>query len=266
MESADIKYICVVDFEATCVQGMKGFYPHEIIEFPGVLIDAQSRLIISTFHSFVKPTIWPVLSEFCRNLTGITQDSINNAETFDHVLQMFMKWIYGTIKEESFVILTDGCWDMTKFLYLQCLISHIEFPCWAENFIDIKLTYKIYNSKKEKPRLMGMLQSYGLIFEGHLHSGKDDAYNIARLAIAMLNADCILLCNTGMNAKSKKYLEYQLSSYFKKQKNNKKKHQKRVYQKEDLSEIYNDGQMDIDPDLEESEFILLKYKSKRLKF
>lgn len=43
-----IQYICVIDFEATCLEhNDKDFYPHEIIEFPAVLINTQACSIVS---------------------------------------------------------------------------------------------------------------------------------------------------------------------------------------------------------------------------
>ena len=44
----------------------------EIIEFPVVLIDVKSKSIKSEFHMYVKPTLDPVLTPFCTELTGIT--------------------------------------------------------------------------------------------------------------------------------------------------------------------------------------------------
>ena len=44
-----------------------------------------------------------------------------------------------------------------------------------------------------------MLEAYGLTFEGQLHSGKDDAHNIAQLVLAMLKKKCYLACNSEMH-------------------------------------------------------------------
>jgi 3'-5' exoribonuclease 1 len=40
------EYIAVVDFEATCNTNQGNNYPHEIIEFPIVLIDVQQQMIV----------------------------------------------------------------------------------------------------------------------------------------------------------------------------------------------------------------------------
>ncbi len=40
------EYIAVVDFEATCDTNQGNNYPHEIIEFPIVLINVQQQTIV----------------------------------------------------------------------------------------------------------------------------------------------------------------------------------------------------------------------------
>ena len=70
------EYIAVVDFEATCHANQGNNYLHEIIEFPIVLIDAQRQMIVDKFQSYCRPTINPILSNFCTELTGIEQVSL----------------------------------------------------------------------------------------------------------------------------------------------------------------------------------------------
>jgi DNA polymerase III alpha subunit (gram-positive type) len=70
-------YICILDFEATCWDNSRD---HEIIEFPSVLLkwnDDNEITIVDEFQIFVKPKKYPVVSEFCRKLTGITQEIVN---------------------------------------------------------------------------------------------------------------------------------------------------------------------------------------------
>lgn len=93
----------VLDIEGTCELGTDFNYPNEIIvgnhshldafphlihlrkisqEFPVCLLQwvdrsneglASELRVVDEFRSFVKPTWKPVLSEFCKELTGITQ-------------------------------------------------------------------------------------------------------------------------------------------------------------------------------------------------
>ncbi|CAC5366694.1 ERI2 [Mytilus coruscus] len=65
-------YLVVLDFESTCWQDGK-FRTQEIIEFPAVLLNTSTGKIESEFQFYVQPQEQPTLSEFCRQLTGITQ-------------------------------------------------------------------------------------------------------------------------------------------------------------------------------------------------
>ena len=84
------RYLVVVDFEATC-DGNIAFevYPHEIIEFPAVIVDTQNFAIVGEFRSLVRPKRNPILSSFCTKLTSITQTEINHASPFPAVMRDF---------------------------------------------------------------------------------------------------------------------------------------------------------------------------------
>ncbi|KAF9192291.1 hypothetical protein BGZ51_005860 [Haplosporangium sp. Z 767] len=85
-------YLCF-DVEATCEEGFSFEFPNEVIEFPVVLMDGSSLEIVDEFHSYVRPTNRPILSNFCKELTGISQETIDNAPTFIEVLALFEDWL-----------------------------------------------------------------------------------------------------------------------------------------------------------------------------
>lgn len=43
------------------------------VEFPAVLLDLSNGAIVDQFQQYVKPSQHKVLSDFCKQLTGITQ-------------------------------------------------------------------------------------------------------------------------------------------------------------------------------------------------
>ncbi len=45
-------YVCVIDYEATCTENSLG-YPHEIIEFPVVLVNMKTLSIVKYFYAFL---------------------------------------------------------------------------------------------------------------------------------------------------------------------------------------------------------------------
>lgn len=196
-------YICVVDFEATCEEDNPSDFHHEIIEFPMVLINTHTLEIVDSFQEYVKPELNPQLSDFCVKLTGITQKMVEEADVFPAVLQRVVDWLQerelGT--KYKYAILTDGAWDMSKFLNIQCRLSKIRYPQFAKKWINIRKSYgNFYKVPRTQTKLSTMLEKLGLKYEGRPHSGLDDSKNIARIALRMLQDGCQLRVNERIHA------------------------------------------------------------------
>ena len=73
--ASKLKYLLVLDFEATCGEGGFPRDQMEIIEFPTIMYDLEEKEEVGRFHEYVKPIIRPQLTEYCTKLTGITQVS-----------------------------------------------------------------------------------------------------------------------------------------------------------------------------------------------
>uniref|UniRef100_UPI00398E653A 3'-5' exoribonuclease 1 isoform X1 n=2 Tax=Pristiophorus japonicus TaxID=55135 RepID=UPI00398E653A len=196
-------YICVIDFEATCEENNPPEYLHEIIEFPIALVNSRTLEIEDTFQEYVKPELKPKLTEFCTKLTGITQDMVDKAGSFPDVLQRAVDWMrekeLGT--KCRYAVLTDGSWDMCKFLNVQCHLSSIEYPRFAKKWINIRKSYgNFYKVPRTQTKLTSMLEKLGMKYEGRPHSGLDDSRNIARIAIRMLQDGYELRVNERLHA------------------------------------------------------------------
>jgi len=93
-------------------------------------------------------------------------------------------------------VFTCRPWDMSRFLYMQCMSSNIAYPRWAKRWVNIRKVFcNAYHV--QRAGVSTMLEILGLAFEGHPHSGIDDARNIARI-LAQLIADG---CNVYENEK-----------------------------------------------------------------
>ena len=78
---------------------------------------------------------------------------------------------------------------MSRFLYMQCLSSNIAYPHWAKRWVNIRKVFcNAYHV--QRTGLSTMLEILGLAFEGHQHSGIDDARNIARVLAQLINDGC----------------------------------------------------------------------------
>lgn len=57
-------YLCCID---------QPYIINVIVEFPAVLLNTLTGVVESEFHYYVMPEEQPMLSDFCKQLTGITQ-------------------------------------------------------------------------------------------------------------------------------------------------------------------------------------------------
>ncbi|CAC5366693.1 ERI2 [Mytilus coruscus] len=198
-------YLVVLDFESTCWQDGK-FRTQEIIEFPAVLLNTSTGKIESEFQFYVQPQEQPTLSEFCRQLTGITQDQVDNGIPLNLCVRKFVRWL-DSLREKKGVVFTqpstetDKChlativtwsdWDLGVCLYNELRRKQIGRPCQLNSWIDLRATYRKFYSRKPNG-LNGALKDLGIDFEGREHSGLHDSRNTAILAYRMIQDGCIL--------------------------------------------------------------------------
>lgn len=187
-------YYVVLDFEATCDQG-PGPEPQEIIEYPSLLLDGRGLEPVDEFQSFVRPLHHPVLTPFCTELTGITQDQVDAAPYFPEVFEAHCQWLarHGLDVDcdgrgSSFAFMLCGDWDLKKMLPRQCRACDPPIRSIPESFrrwINIKEPFADYMCLRKSPGLAGMLRKLDLEFAGRPHRGIDDCRNIARVVRRM---------------------------------------------------------------------------------
>eukprot|EP00455_Lapot_gusevi_P007605 TRINITY_DN1323_c0_g2_i3.p1 TRINITY_DN1323_c0_g2~~TRINITY_DN1323_c0_g2_i3.p1 ORF type:complete len:221 (+),score=41.13 TRINITY_DN1323_c0_g2_i3:172-834(+) len=183
-------YLAVLDFEATCDED-RSFSPHEIIEFPIVVFDTATLEDVATFHMYVKPQHRPVLTRFCTQLTGITQDMVDNGGLWNDVFEGVQKFLaeHGLVHNDpataNFAFVTCGDWDLKTMLPAQCSLFGQDIPPCFHQWINIKFQFE--SCYKSRARGMTeMLDRLGLPLEGRHHSGIDDVKNIMRVAKQMI--------------------------------------------------------------------------------
>lgn len=181
-------YILVLDFEATCEEVTPPDYVYEIIEFPVVLVDTHLLRPMAEFHSFVRPREKPILSDFCTALTGIGQEEIDAAPTLDRVIALFEKWFLRTVPPHANVIFaTDGSADLQHFMFHQAIgILGYRFPPVFFHWIDVKKLFSTF-FQCHPGKIKAMLDVLQRPMQGRLHSGLDDARNVASIVIGLLH-------------------------------------------------------------------------------
>ncbi len=183
--------ICVLDFEATCIESPNVLEPLEIIEFPSVLLeasaDAKVLTIISQFQAYVKPRSNPTLTPFCTQLTGITQSMVDAGVPFLDALACHTRWLTDSLGEvptpDNVLFITCGDWDLKTMLPIQCAADGIQVPPHFHEWINLKklIPRQFKESRAIVSHMGGLLSFYGLHFIGRPHSGIDDCRNIARV-------------------------------------------------------------------------------------
>ncbi|THD23542.1 ERI1 exoribonuclease 3 [Fasciola hepatica] len=186
------KYFLILDFEATCDKNRK-ITPTEIIEFPVIKMDSESLIFERIFHYYVQPKVHADLTDFCTELTGITQDMVDGQPCLEDVLKKFDDFLRDEqllLPENNFAFVTCGDWDLKKMLPSQCQYLNIPLPSYFGQWINIKQIY--CDVMGTFPRgLTDMARGLRLPMQGRLHSGIDDCRNIASVLCALIRLGAI---------------------------------------------------------------------------
>lgn len=171
--------LIICDLEATCWDEPERRAEMEIIEIGAVRM-LQGR-IVSSFSSFVRPINHPLLSNFCTQLTSITQSQVDHAETLPTVFARFLDWI----GPESFIFCSWGQYDLHQF-QLDTQRHQLSWPLALNRHLNLKHAFARW--RQVKPCGMERaLQLVQLPLVGTHHRGIDDARNIAQLTRLMLD-------------------------------------------------------------------------------
>lgn len=171
----------IVDLEATCWEDRRN-QPNEIIEIGAVCVDTNMN-VLGEFCQFIRPKVNPVLSEFCIQLTSITQDDVNSAEPFPLVIDAFKQWIQNHGKE--YILCSWGNYDRVQFKN-DCDLHGLD-SSWTNSHISLKHQYGKIKGMRRPIGMKGALTREGFELEGVHHRGIDDARNIVKIFIKYFN-------------------------------------------------------------------------------
>ncbi len=167
----------IFDLEATCWKGWDKSR-NETIEIGAVLIN-EKKEILSEFCSFIKPLKYPILSNFCKELTSITQEQIDNSEYFSKVIEDFKEWI--SQGGNDYVLCSWGFYDRKQF-ESDCEIHGINKE-WINKHISLKHQYAKIKKLKRAIGMKNALINEKFKLKGTHHRGIDDARNISKIFI-----------------------------------------------------------------------------------
>jgi len=175
-----VKTILVIDLEATCwLPGEKGNQDTEIIEIGAAYLHMmQNKYRVERIASiFVQPR-YATISEFCTQLTGITQRKLDSeGVTFESAMDRLKKW---ATPDRKWPVSWASFGDFDRILMAgQCRGFDVTNPLSPTHF-NIKTLHSLMEGCKDVG-LKKAMESFKLEFEGRQHSGLDDAVNAARL-------------------------------------------------------------------------------------
>lgn len=130
-------------------------------EIAAVLLNLKSGTIESEFHRYVKPAWDPSLSEYCRNLTGISQELINRQSSFRIVCKAFIDWLkqISIVKQLHYCTSPDpqnvqyNCctaafcsWNncnLKQYFRMDCERNTIEWPIELKAWVDARKIFQV---------------------------------------------------------------------------------------------------------------------------
>lgn len=170
-----------LDIEMNCndkrCENSGGF---EIISIGAVKVIDRKIIYNDTFYSTVKPKNNPILSDFCKEITNLTQQEIQNSYPLKVVLKNFDVWVGG----KSTVFVTWGREDIRALkrdsknsgLRLE-IINRIR-----NKNVDFQLEFCTFKLKRKNLiSLIKAVEGYDMTLEGQYHNPKDDAINTAKV-------------------------------------------------------------------------------------
>ena len=168
----------IYDLEATCWRGRPPHGVNEVIEIGAYKVN-QLGEVLDVFNKFIKPTVNPILSDFCRQLTSISQSDVDKSKTFPHVIQEFQDWI--NVQEEDYNLCSWGKFDI-QLLKNDCKLHKLEYD-WLDNNINVKGQYHEIKGEHKLTGLKNTIKHEGMEFTGIHHRATSDAENLAKIFI-----------------------------------------------------------------------------------
>lgn len=166
----NINYI-VLDLEATCDD--KTQIQSEIIEIGAVKLDENLKLV-GEFQIFIKPILNPILTDFCKDLTKIEQNDVDNGSSFKEALEKFLDFCGN-----DYYLTSWGFYDKNQFIK-DCQLHQLE-TTWTDQHISLKHQHQKFLKLRKGVGVQKALSGINETFEGTHHRGIDDARNITKI-------------------------------------------------------------------------------------
>eukprot|EP00980_Cylindrotheca_fusiformis_P022626 scaffold9523_cov103-Cylindrotheca_fusiformis.AAC.3 len=228
-----LDYIVVMDFEWTADNKAKMLPIAEITQFPAVIMKLEDRkwvkqnsfstvverqspialpvdlsipcfsnrvvnadaFAISAFDTFVRPTLNPILTQFSIDLTGITQDDVNDAPSIHIAIREFVQWLKSLelvddsgVRKGNWCFATWGDVDIMGTLRQELDFKGHKLPLCFDRWINLKhdSMFKKHYGREPRGGLRKCVESVGAEWSGRAHNGLVDSFNTAKIVRHMV--------------------------------------------------------------------------------
>jgi inhibitor of KinA sporulation pathway (predicted exonuclease) len=190
--AAILDRVFVVDVEATCweTREEQGDRPNEIIEIGICELIVKTGEIQNVSSYVVKPRFTTV-SPFCTQLTGWTQEAVDEGADIVATLVAITE-DYGLTKDHIWFSCGEydrvklGCGGQGSLRDLYG-ISSSQSLFDQMRHVNIKTLFALKYKMKREKGMEGMLAMINEKLEGRHHNGADDAANIAKIVRKVLS-------------------------------------------------------------------------------
>ncbi|MEU6536641.1 3'-5' exonuclease [Streptomyces sp. NPDC047000] len=169
----------VVDVEATCWAGSPPpGEVSEIIEIGLTVVDLDAGERLARHRILVRPARSEV-SGFCTELTGLTQDEVDEGVTFAEACRLLAARHGAGVRPWA----SWGDYDRHQFTR-QCRATRTPYP-FDRRHTNAKAVFTEAYGLRKRPGMAQALKIAGKRLEGRHHRGEDDAWNIAALVLGL---------------------------------------------------------------------------------
>ncbi|CAM5318269.1 Exonuclease domain-containing protein OS=Streptomyces rochei OX=1928 GN=G3I25_25995 PE=4 SV=1 [Streptomyces rochei] len=174
----------VIDVEATCWAGQPPpGAVSEVVEIGLAVVDLVARERVERHRVMVRPARSRV-SAFCTELTGITQAEADAGMSFADACDTLVRLHGAAVRPWA----SWGDYDRHQFVR-QCAADGVPYPFGrpAERaHTNAKAVFTGAHGLRKRPGMAQALNLAGLPLEGRHHRGVDDAWNIAKLVLGLV--------------------------------------------------------------------------------
>ena len=174
--------ILVVDIECTCWEEGQGPPPgeeKEIIEIGICTLNVESLQRLDRESILVRPE-FSTVSEFCTELTSLTQDKVEEGLTFKQACARLKRRYHSRER----IWASYGDYERRKFEQ-QCQSRKIDYP-FGPTHMNVRNLFALMHGLPYELEIPGALEMLDIPPEGTLNRGVDDAWNCAAVLCSIL--------------------------------------------------------------------------------